>query len=138
MIAGNTNWLDAISQRGIQQNHQLTLSGGNEKSTSLLSLNFLQNEGTQIYTGYKRFTARVNTDYKVINDHFTIGENIEASHMIMNDQNAMHDALVEPPIIPVHTTDGGWGGSAVALGMDDYWNPVRELTLNKDNGNQIQ
>lgn len=136
MIAGNTNWLDAISQKGIQQNHQLTISGGNEKSTSLLSLNYLQNEGTQIYTGYKRFTARVNTDYKVINDHFTIGENLEASHLIMNDQNAMHEALVEPPIIPVHTTDGGWGGSAVALGMDDYWNPVRDLTLNKDNGNK--
>jgi TonB-linked SusC/RagA family outer membrane protein len=44
--------------------------------------------------------------------------------------------LVEPPIIPVHTTNGGWGGSAVALGMDDYWNPVRGLTLNKDNNNK--
>lgn len=136
MIAGNTNWLDAISQLGTQNNQQLTISGGNEKSTSLLSLNYFENQGTMIYTGYKRFTARVNTEYKVIKDHFTIGENLEASHMIMNDQNVMHDALVEPPIIPVHTTDGGWGGSAVALGMDDYWNPVRELTLNKDNGNK--
>ncbi len=136
MPSANTNWLDAISQNGIQQNHQLTISGGNDKSTSLLSLNYMENQGTQIYTGYKRFTLRVNTDYKVINDHFSIGENVEASHMLVNDQNVMHDALVEPPIIPVHTTDGGWGGSAVALGMDDYWNPVRELTLNKDNGDK--
>jgi len=135
MIGANTNWLDAISQNGIQNNHQISISGGNEKATSYLSLNFLQNEGTQIYTGFKRFTARVNTDYKVINDHFTIGENIEVSHLIDNNQNVMHEALVEPPIIPVHSTDGGWGGSAVALGMDDYWNPVRDLTLNKKNGN---
>jgi TonB-linked SusC/RagA family outer membrane protein len=135
MPSANTNWLDAISQLGIQNNHQITVSGGNDKATTLLSLNFFQNEGTQIYTGYKRFSVRLNTDYKVINDHLTIGENLEASHMKINDQNVMHDALVEPPIIPVHTTDGGWGGSAVALGMDDYWNPVRELTLNKDNGN---
>src|SRR6185312_14395725 len=71
MIGANTNWLDAISQNGIQNNHQISISGGNEKATSYLSLNFLQNEGTQIYTGFKRFTARVNTDYKVINDHFT-------------------------------------------------------------------
>jgi TonB-linked SusC/RagA family outer membrane protein len=136
MPSANTNWLDAISQQGIQQNHQLTISGGTDRSTSLLSLNYMENQGTQIYTGYKRFTVRVNTDYRVINDHFSIGENMEASHLIVNDQNVMHDALVEPPIIPVHTTDGGWGGSAVALGMDDYWNPVRELTLNKDNGNK--
>jgi len=136
MIAANTNWLDEISQLGIQNNQQLTISGGNEKSTSLLSLNYFENEGTMIHTGFKRFSARMNSDYKVINDHFTIGENLEVSHLISNDQNVMHDALVEPPIIPVHTTDGGWGGSAVALGMDDYWNPVRELTLNKDNGNK--
>jgi TonB-linked SusC/RagA family outer membrane protein len=136
MIAANTNWLDAISQLGIQNNHQITISGGNEKSTSLLSLNYFENQGTMIYTGFKRFSVRLNTNYKVINDHFTIGENLEASHFIMNDQNEMHNALVEPPIIPVHTTDGGWGGSAVALGMDDYWNPVRGLTLNKDNGNK--
>lgn len=135
MLAANTNWLDAISQLGIQNNQQITVSGGNDKATTLLSLNFFQNQGTQIYTGYKRFSVRLNTNYKVINDHLSIGENLEVSHMTINDQNVMHDALVEPPIIPVHTTNGGWGGSAVALGMDDYWNPVRELTLNKDNGN---
>ncbi|HEY4289625.1 MAG TPA: TonB-dependent receptor [Puia sp.] len=135
MLAGNTNWIDAISQAGLQNNHQLTISGGSEKATTLLSLNFLQNEGTQIYTGFTKFSLRVNTDYKVIKDHFTIGENMEVARMIDHNQNVMHDALVEPPIIPVHTTTGGWGGSAVSYGMDDYWNPVRELTLNKDNGN---
>ncbi|HVU58605.1 MAG TPA: TonB-dependent receptor [Puia sp.] len=135
MIAGNTNWLDAISQLGLQNNHQITISGGNDRATSLLSFNFFQNQGTQIYTGYKRFSLRVNTSYRALNNHLVIGENMEASRLKINDQNVMHDALVEPPIIPVHTTNGGWGGSAVALGMDDYWNPVRELTLNKDNGN---
>jgi len=135
MLSANTNWLDAISQLGIQNNHQITISGGNDKATSLLSFNFFQNQGTQIYTGYKRFSLRVNTSYRTLGNHLTIGENLEASRMKINDQNQMHQALVEPPIIPVHTTNGGWGGSAVALGMDDYWNPVRELTLNKDNGN---
>ena len=136
MLSANTNWLNAISQRGIQHNHQLTISGGNDKSTSLFSLNYMENQGTQIYTYYKRFSVRVNTDYKVIKDHFSIGENLEASHILINDQNVMHDALVEPAIIPVHAQDGSWGGSSVALGMDDYWNPVRELTLNKNNGDQ--
>lgn len=134
MLAANTNWLDAISQSGIQNDHQITLSGGSDKMNSLLSLNFFQNKGTQLYTGYQRFTVRFNSAYHTFNNHLTIGENLEASRSKINDQNAMHDALVEPPIIPVHTTTGGWGGSAVSLGMDDYWNPVRELTLNKDNG----
>ncbi|MBX3254615.1 MAG: TonB-dependent receptor [Chitinophagaceae bacterium] len=136
MLAANTNWLDAISQLGVQHNHQLTVSGGNEKSTSLLSLNFMQNQGIMIHTGFKRFSVRLNTEYKVINDRLSIGENIEVAHIIDNNQNVMHDAMVMPAIIPVYTTDGGWGGSAVSLGMDDYWNPVRTLTLNRKNGNK--
>lgn len=139
MPSANTNWLDAISHLGLQNNHQITVSGGSEKATSLLSLDYFENNGTMIYTGYRRFTVRLNTNYKVINDHFTIGENLEVSRLNMSTANSdgtVHDALVEPPIIPVYTTDGGWGGTAVGLGMDDYWNPVRELTLNKDNRNK--
>ena len=136
MPSANTNWLDAISQLGIQNNHQITVSGGNKRSTSLLSLNYNENQGTQIHTGYRRFTVRLNTSYDLIKDHLRIGENIEFSRLRINDQNEMHNAMAEPPIVPVHTTDGGWGGSAVNLGMDDYWNPVRILTLNKDNYNK--
>lgn len=139
MPSANTDWLDAITRQGLQNNHQITVSGGSDKATSLLSLNFFQNQGPIKYTAYKRYTIRLNTSYKVIDDHFTIGENIEASRLNLttqNDQGVMHSAMVEPSIIPVHTTDGGWGGTAVGLGMDDYWNPVRELTLNKDNRNK--
>lgn len=139
MPSANTDWLDAITHWGLQNNHQITVSGGSDKATSLLSLNFFQNQGPIKYTAYKRYTIRLNTSYKVIDNHFTIGENLEASRLNMttqNDQGVMHSAMVEPSIIPVHTTDGGWGGTAVGLGMDDYWNPVRELTLNKDNRNK--
>ncbi len=137
MSSANTNWLDAITRPGIQNNHQITVSGGSKRSRSLLSLAYNENQGTQKHTGFRRFTLRLNTSYDLIEDHLTIGENIEGSRIRMNDQNRMHDALVEPPIVPVHTTDGGWGGSAVSKGMDDYWNPVRELTLNKDNYNHF-
>lgn len=139
MLSANTNWLDAISQPGLQTDHQITISGGNEKATSLLSLDYFQNDGFIKYTGYKRYSARLNTNYKVINDHLEIGENVEVSRINMStycNDCIIHDAMVEPPIIPVHTTGGGWGGTAVGLGMDDYWNPVRELTMNKDNRNK--
>lgn len=133
MLGADTDWLAAISQLGKQHNHQLTISGGTDKSTSLLSLNFMQNEGTMIHTGFKRFSGRINTEYKVIKDRLSIGENIEVAHIRENSQNVMHAALQMPSIVPVYTTDGRWGGSALGLGMDDYYNPVRMLTQNKDN-----
>ncbi|MEJ7682757.1 MAG: hypothetical protein WKG06_33840 [Segetibacter sp.] len=76
---------------------------------------------------------RLNTDFDLIKDRLKIGENLSLSSSKINDQNVSHSFLTMPPIIPVHTTDGGWGGTAYALGMDDYNNPVRMLTMNKDN-----
>ncbi len=137
MPSANTDWMDAILQRGVQNNQQINISGGTKKSTTFFSLNYLNNEGTQIHTKYKRYTARLNSTYHAIHNHLTIGENLSASHMLINDQNVMHDAMVEPPIVPVYTNDGGWGGTATGKGMGDYWNPVRELTLNKGNGNKF-
>lgn len=139
MFAANTNWLDAITHMGIQTDHQITLSGGTDKSNTLLSLEYFKNDGFIIYTGYERYSARINTNYKLLKGHFEIGENLEVSRLNMDGEpyNAdVHYAMTMPSIVPVHTLNGGWGGSAIGLGMDDYWNPVRELTLNKDNRNK--
>lgn len=139
MASANTNWLDAISRLGLQTDHQITVSGGNQKATTLLSLDYFNNDGFIIHTGYNRYTVRLNTSYKLLNDHLDIGENMEFSRLNMGTQDyfgAIHQAMVEPSIIPVYTKNGGWGGTAVGLGMDDYWNPVRSLTQNKDNRNK--
>lgn len=139
MFSANTNWLKAISRPGLQMDHQITVSGGTDKSSTLFSLDYFENNGFIIYTGYKRYTARLNTNYKLINDHFNIGEDLEVSRMNIGTEpynGDIHQAMVEPSIIPVYTKNHGWGGTAVGLGMDDYWNPVRDLTLNKDNRNK--
>lgn len=139
MFSANTNWLKAISRPGLQTDHQVTVSGGSDKATTLFSLDYFQNNGFIIYTGYKRYTVRLNTNYKLLNDHFNIGENLEVSRLNMGTEaynGNIHQAMIEPSIIPVHTKNGGWGGTAVGLGMDDYWNPVRDQTLNKDNRNK--
>ncbi|TAN11257.1 MAG: TonB-dependent receptor [Chitinophagaceae bacterium] len=139
MFSANTDWLKAISKPGLQMDHQITVSGGTDKSSTLFSLDYFENNGFIIYTGYKRYTARLNTNYKLINDHFNIGEDLEVSRMNIGTEpynGDIHQAMVEPSIIPVYTKNGGWGGTAVGLGMDDYWNPVRDLTLNKDNRNK--
>ena len=134
MPSANTDWFDAGSQLGLQNNHNLTISNGTDKARTLLSLNYHENRGTQIHTGFRRYALRLNSDYTLLKDRLTIGENLSVSNLKLNDQNHSHSFLTMPPIIPVHTTDGGWGGTAYNLGMDDYNNPVRMLTQGKDNG----
>lgn len=131
--SADTDWFKEGTQLGIQNDHQLTVSGGSEKSKSMLSLNYHENQGTQIHTMFRRFTLRFNSEYNLINDRLTIGENILLGSNKMNNQNHSHSMLTNPPIIPVYDEEGGWGGSAFGMGMDDYSNPIRMLSMNKDN-----
>lgn len=137
MRSADTDWFEAGSQLGMQNNHQLTLSNGTEKATTMFSLNFFENQGTQIHTGFRRYSLRVNSDYNLINNRLSIGENISLTNSKINNQNHSHSFLTMPPIVPVYTIDGGWGGTAYDLGMDDYNNPVRMLTLGKDNNTNV-
>ncbi|MAZ27702.1 MAG: SusC/RagA family TonB-linked outer membrane protein [Cytophagaceae bacterium] len=135
MPSSDTDWFDEGTRLGLQNNHNVSISNGSEKGSQLLSLNYYENQGTQIHSYLKRYTVRLNSDYKLFNDKLIVGENLSLAHLDFNNQSRTNELLRMPSIIPVHTTDGGWGGTAMALGMDDYWNPIRQLTMNKDNNN---
>lgn len=134
MHSGDTDWFKEGSQLGIQNNHQLSVLSGTEKSKTMFSVNVYDNKGTQIHTGFRRYSMRLNTEFDLLKDRLTVGENVSISSSKINDQNVGHSFLTMPSIVPVHTIDGGWGGTAYSLGMDDYNNPVRMLTMEKDNG----
>lgn len=70
----NTNWFDWILQKKWSQEHNLSASGGNEKTTYLLSGNYLNSPGIVEQAGFKRYGARVNVETKV-NDWLTVGSN---------------------------------------------------------------
>ncbi|WP_205686401.1 SusC/RagA family TonB-linked outer membrane protein [Chitinophaga parva] len=138
MPSANTNWFNAGTRTGVQQSHQLTISGGGERLSSLFSVNYYQNQGTQITSFFRRLSARFNNDYELIKGRLTIGENLTLSSIKLRDVNSTYGFLVMPPNIPVHDNNGGWGGVAMALGMDDFNNPVRDLEINKDNTGNFQ
>jgi TonB-linked SusC/RagA family outer membrane protein len=135
MPSADTDWFEEGTQLGVQNNHTVTLTSGTEKAKSMFSLNYYENQGTQIHSKFQRYAIRLNTEYSLLNDRLTVGENLSLSHTKQNNQNVMRSLLIMPPIVPVYTTDGGWGGSAMGMGMDDYNNPVRASTVNKDNYN---
>ncbi|MBE7177388.1 MAG: TonB-dependent receptor [Mucilaginibacter polytrichastri] len=134
MPSANTNWFNEGTRVGVQQNHQVTINGGGERLSSLFSLNYYNNEGTQITSQFRRYAARFNNDYDLIRGRLTIGENLTITNLKIRDINSTYQFLVMPPNIPVRDNNGGWGGSAMELGMDDFNNPVRELEISKDNG----
>ena len=59
----NTNWQDEITQTGITNNHQLSASGGNEKTTFYVSGSLFNQTGTVQKTGLKRYSGRMNLSH---------------------------------------------------------------------------
>lgn len=132
--SANTDWYDEISQLGKANSVDLSVSEGTERGNYMFSLGYYDNMGIVKRTEFKRLSARMNSSYKLFNDHLTIGENFTINRTNeVTDPGVLDPALRALPIIPVHTVDGiGWGGPVG--GMNDRQNPVRVLEANKDNG----
>lgn len=133
MRTANTDWFSEITQPAWSQNYDVSLSRGTDKGGSFFSLDYLHNQGIVRTTDFKRLTARINSDYKLINDKLWIGENFSLSRTEeVQDPGVLNPALQALPVIPVHTIDGiGWGGPFG--GMNDRQNPVRIIEDNKQN-----
>ncbi|HUQ99771.1 MAG TPA: SusC/RagA family TonB-linked outer membrane protein [Gemmatimonadaceae bacterium] len=109
--AGNTDWQDAIFQTGSIQDHNLSVSGGSTGADYLLSGGYLEQKGTIISTGFKRYSFRVNSEAR--RGRFTLGENVALSQSRRTNLNGLPliDAMRMFPTIPVYDPNnlGGFG-----------------------------
>jgi TonB-linked SusC/RagA family outer membrane protein len=122
-----TDWFHEVFKPAFQQNHTLTVSGGNDKNHYLFSAGYLNQKGTFLGTYLKRYTIRLNTDFTVKNN-IHIGENLQTIYRdnpktaIIGETN-IGNTYREQPIIPVYDEGGGYGGDAGA-GLGNASNPV--------------
>ncbi|MFB5944461.1 SusC/RagA family TonB-linked outer membrane protein [Albibacterium profundi] len=77
-----TDWQEQIFNRSAQRhNHELSVSGGNEKSTFYGSFGYLSQEGivASDISNFKRTNIRLNSEHK-ITDWLKLGQNLGYSH----------------------------------------------------------
>ncbi|MBY0434206.1 MAG: SusC/RagA family TonB-linked outer membrane protein, partial [Cyclobacteriaceae bacterium] len=67
----NTNWQDVLFREARTVQHDLSMQGGNEKTTFFISGNYMEQEGTVRNTGLKRYTAKFNLQHEANN--FRVG-----------------------------------------------------------------
>lgn len=111
-----TDWYHVVNKDAPTQNHNLNVSGGNENGRYLFGLNYVDQEGTVIYTFEKRFALRANTVFNV-GKHIRIGENL--SYTVTNNPQigALQEggtigySYREMPIIPVYDIKGNFAGN---------------------------
>ncbi len=79
MYNNNTDWLKAVKQTGLRQNHYLALSGGGEKANFRIGAGYDHETGSIIKQVLDRFTSRVNLDY-FVSDRIKIETNIALTY----------------------------------------------------------
>lgn len=140
----NTDWLNAIFQNAQIQSHQLSVTGGNEKTLYYISGNYFNQDGIIRNSWYKRYSLRskLNID---LTDRLSIANNINISYSDKNSVGSSGDgyggnggsvvryALFRTPAIPIFNADGSYSDLPQYPNFfGDGYNPVA-LAMKTDN-----
>ncbi len=135
--AGDTDWQDALYETGYVTNNDVTFSGGTDKSFVLINLGHLKNTGILKNTGYERYSAKLNSNFKLFDDKLTFGINSQFS--TSNENLASPDLGSAPtpglgitlaPTLPVYTANGDFAGP-LGSGYSDRNNPLYIQHVNR-------
>ncbi len=74
-IGLGTDWQDILFRNAITNNHTVSVSGGSNAGSHLLSINYLDQDGVIIGSGYKKFAVRTNLN-RNIKDWLVVGTNL--------------------------------------------------------------
>ena len=143
-VAGNTNypttntdWQDQVYRTAWTNNLTASISNNTDKSSVMLSLNYINQDGNIKETFYERYSARINSRYD-FNKYISVGENLMLAHWknrgvdVAGDRGIPFTAMSQHPALPVRGLDGSWA-RPLELIASDLTNPVQLIENAKDN-----
>lgn len=120
-IGNGTDWQNEVFRSAPISSHNLSASGGSEKTSFYASLNYFNQEGVVKNSGIKRYTGRINIDTK-IGERAQMGINFNTSLVkdnnnvdgIQTNENAgpIYASLLYDPTEPIFNADGTFAQSA--------------------------
>ena len=132
--AADTDWFDETTRTGVIQQYNVSVSNGSDKGSSFFSLGYYKNLGIIKTSDFNRFSARMNTEYKLLkNKMLTVGEHftLNRTSEVQAPGGFLQNVLQFNPSLPIYTEDGNYAGPVG--GYPDRYNPVAVLERNKDN-----
>jgi TonB-linked SusC/RagA family outer membrane protein len=103
----NTNWQDLIFRDAVINTNSVTISNSGEKSSTLFSLGYNNQQGVLKYDRYQKYIARLNEEIRVTNS-IRFGGDVTGFYWNQNspDVSAFNYALWAAPIVPVQAGPG--------------------------------
>jgi TonB-dependent starch-binding outer membrane protein SusC len=129
----NTNWANELYKTGVENNYNLSISGGNKKSSFYLSAGYVNEKGSYIDTDFKRYSVRMNSDHK-IGSRIKVGQFllINKSHFNNNANDAGLPYRSVPTMAVLDPTNpiGGFGKAPAGFGGANLVGIERTSDLN--------
>ena len=136
-VGEGTNWLEEGTRTAVVQNHQISVSGGDEKTRYSLSGNYFNQEGVLLNSGFNRGSVRLNFDTK-IGKKANVGSNIYTQQTKSNVQklwpgarnsSVMYKLLTANPGRPAYNPDGSLGQVEFSRDNVPWINPIGQMTV---------
>lgn len=129
-----TRWFDEIYRSAPTQSASMTFENGSDKSKYLFSASYLNRQGIQLATGFKRGSARLNSEFR-IGDRIKVGEHTNISFTRNNGGGSQVEfAYRNSPLVPVYDDNGNFAGTySNDTGLSNPTNPVATLLRAGDN-----
>ncbi len=118
-----TSWFNVILRDAFVESHNLSISGGTDKSTYNFSFGYVRQDGSVKDNTYERFTTRFQQDVQVYN-FLKVGYSaiLENNHSHDSPADEIYKAYTAAPVVPVRYANGTYGDPA------DY--PIGTVTNN--------
>ena len=124
-LGAGTDWQDAVLRNTVSQSHNVTISGGDDRTRFLLTGNITDQEGIVLNTGFNRSAVRLNIDRKLTEKlsvetalnvsrnkqdglTTTTGVTFNSSPYQGGITNSLTYALLMPPVVPIYKVDGSY------------------------------
>ena len=124
-LGAGTDWQSEVLRTGVSQIHELSISGGGEKTRLLISGNYTNQQGIVLNSDFQRYNLRANIDHQLSEKFLfslssTVGKtkqhslsttqpvNYFSSPYSAGITNSLTYALFMPPVVPVYAADGGY------------------------------
>lgn len=125
-FGAGTDWNKEILRDAFTMNHQLSVSGGTDKSDYNLSVGLLDQDGNVETNNYKRYTLSLNNNYSPVkgldfgikvNGQYSKSRNVPTTTIF-------HQLYGAGPVVPVFNANGTYGDpNDFKLGGGNPYNP---------------
>ena len=109
LIFQDNNMQDLLFRNTLWQNYYVGIDGGTENVSYMASLGYLQDNGVALGTGYKRASAKINTDFR-ITEKLSAKLGVDFARTMSNEfssqSNEISRAMANPPTQKLYYEDG--------------------------------